>query len=257
MITIGCDPEIFVADAEGKLLSAHGMVEGTKKEPHPVEKGAIQVDGMALEFNIEPAYTCEQFIENIDYVMNALQERIGDNKFVIEPVAFFGREMIQSQPKVARQLGCESDFNAWTGLVNDPPDSNAPFRTASGHVHIGYRDGEDNAPIDECTSIAKQLDVMLGIPSVILDDNTMRRKLYGKAGAFRPKTYGIEYRVLSNFWLKDKATMEWVYKTVDKAMQLLMEGTCLWTDVDVEDIINNSDVDKAKEVVKQLGLEMP
>jgi hypothetical protein len=33
------------------------------------------------------------------------------------------------------------------------------------------------------------------------DKDTERRKLYGKPGAFRPKPYGCEYRVLSNAWV--------------------------------------------------------
>ena len=53
-ILVGCDPEVFVAKG-GKFISAHGMIPGTKKAPHKVERGAVQVDGMALEFNIDPA----------------------------------------------------------------------------------------------------------------------------------------------------------------------------------------------------------
>lgn len=47
------------------------------------------------------------------------------------------------------------------------------------------------------------LDLFVGIPSVLLDDPKQqreRRKVYGRAGEFRLTPYGIEYRVLSNFW---------------------------------------------------------
>ena len=50
-ILVGCDPEIFVKQA-GVFKSAHGLVVGDKKDPQKVNKGAVQVDGMALEFNI-------------------------------------------------------------------------------------------------------------------------------------------------------------------------------------------------------------
>ena len=50
--TIGADPEVFVADSlTNTFVSAHDLVPGTKLEPFAVNKGAVQVDGMALEFN--------------------------------------------------------------------------------------------------------------------------------------------------------------------------------------------------------------
>lgn len=56
--TIGADPEVFVG-REGQFFSAHGLVPGNKRRPHKVDRGAVQVDGMALEFNIDPASSYE------------------------------------------------------------------------------------------------------------------------------------------------------------------------------------------------------
>ena len=41
--------------------------------------------------------------------------------------------------------------------------------------------------------------------------------MYGKAGAFRPKPYGMEYRVLSNFWLTSDVHMGNVFHLVSRA----------------------------------------
>ena len=40
----------------------------------------------------------------------------------------------------------------------------------------------------------------MGLPAVRRDSQDKRRKLYGQAGRFRPTSYGIEYRTLSNYW---------------------------------------------------------
>jgi hypothetical protein len=48
--------------------------------------------------------------------------------------------------------------------------------------------------------------------------------MYGAAGAFRPKPYGVEYRVLSNAWLQSEELMAWVYRTTTKAITDLFEG---------------------------------
>ena len=68
-ILVGADPELFVKNPNsGEFISAHGMVPGTKYDPYKVDKGAIQVDGMALEFNIDPARTVDEFVRNITEV---------------------------------------------------------------------------------------------------------------------------------------------------------------------------------------------
>lgn len=224
-LTIGADPELFVKK-DGRYVSAHGLVPGTKMEPHFVDGGAIQVDGMALEFNIFPASSNKEFVHNIDTVMATLRKMVpSEYEFAIDPVARFGRRYIAKQPPVARMLGCEPDFNAYTGVENAPPNAKAPIRTAAGHIHIGWQEPyEENMTtqhFDFCCSFVKQLDFVLGIPSLLLDPDNTRRSLYGQAGAFRPKPYGVEYRVLSNFWLKSKALKQWVFSSTKRAYNML------------------------------------
>lgn len=54
------------------------------------------------------------------------------------------------------------------------------------------------------------MDLFVGIPSVLIDRDpnaSSRRMMYGKAGDFRYQPHGIEYRTLSNFWLKSYTLM--------------------------------------------------
>lgn len=245
-LKVGADPELFVLD-KGALKSAHGLIPGTKETPYPVKKGAIQVDGMALEFNIDPANSVKEFVENINEVMGQLVDHMPKGlELAVIPTAEFGSEYISKQPLIAKELGCSADYNAYTGKENPKPNVDAPFRTASGHVHIGWT---ANAGGDEhfqtCCDLTKILDLYLGVPSVLKDSDTKRRELYGQAGAFRPKDYGMEYRVLSNFWLKSKQDMEWVYGQVAKAIESYLKGFRV-EGTEVQAIINNSDVEGAK-----------
>ena len=61
-ILVGADPEFFVRSKEtGELVSAHGLIEGTKKNPIPMGPGHAQVDGMALEINVPPSRNAKEF----------------------------------------------------------------------------------------------------------------------------------------------------------------------------------------------------
>lgn len=226
-LLIGADPEFFVYK-DGKPVSAYGLIEGTKKNPIPVNGGAIQVDGMALEFNINPAKTKEEFNLNITDVIYQLREVVPpEYEFRFEPVAEFGEQYIAEQPEEAKRLGCDPDFNAWTGAPNPAPNANGSFRTASGHIHLGWTENQDiNDPehIEACQMMVKQLDMVLGMASVIWDPDNRRRELYGKAGAYRPKPYGVEYRTMSNVWVNVPWMRNWVWDAATTAFQSLMDG---------------------------------
>lgn len=227
---IGADPEFFLLDTEtGKHVSAFNMVPGTKHDPFEVEGGAVQVDGMALEFNINPASTFPEFEKNIGRVLKQLREMVPARyKFDFTPVAHFGQEYIDSQPDEAKALGCDPDFNAWDeGAINPKPDGNRGIRTASGHIHIGWtqdQDATDPEHIQACIMLTKQLDYYLGNASLLWDTDSLRRSMYGAPGAFRPKRYGVEYRVLSNLWVDNAELRSYVYHMAMSGAQKLMAG---------------------------------
>lgn len=215
--TFGCDPELFITDGEGKAVSAEGLLPGTKEEPFKVDKGAVQVDGMAAEFNINPATTFDEFNENIVTVLKQLKGMLPTGfKLLPVPAMVFDKHVWDLSPDKAKELGCTPDFNAWTGEINPPPENleNPRLRTASGHLHIGWTEGEslsDPQHLMNCRDLVKQLDWYLGGWSLRMDPDPTRRTLYGKAGACRYKDYGVEYRVLSNFWIgtKDRRQAVW------------------------------------------------
>ena len=135
----------------------------------------------------------------------------------------------------ARVGGCEVDNNAWLKCVNPKVSlEHTNLRCTGGHIHIGFAEGKDMAL---CEEVIKAMDVFLGLPSVLLDPDTKRRELYGKAGSFRfAKSYtGCEYRTLSNFWIQSEELMGYVWDNAALAIKYVSEGNTfddnLYTDV--------------------------
>lgn len=228
-LLIGADPELFVAK-NGEFVSGHGMIQGTKQQPFKVDKGAVQVDGMALEFNIDPAKSEQEFLDNLDAVRKQMGAMVEGYELVNSPVAMFSEEILAMQPPEALELGCEPDFDAYTGEANPRPDAQAKFRTGAGHIHIGWTNGVDPMHpehFEACRMLVKELDAVLYTQSVQWDGDERRSELYGKPGAFRPKPYGVEYRVLSNAWVGNECVTRYIYQVVHKAFQNLVGGEAI------------------------------
>jgi hypothetical protein len=258
-ILIGCDPEVFVQQ-NNVFKSAYGLIKGDKKNPQKVRRGAVQVDGMALEFNIDPAATEDEFCINVNDVYQQMRNMVPAYQVVAVPVAHFDPLYMKVQPEEALELGCDPDYNGWTGVANEKPNSGRPMRTASGHIHIGWTDGKNiQSPdhINDCRMVACQMDFFLGLGSLFYDADTERREMYGKAGCYRVKPYGAEYRTLSNAWLKDERYMRWVYRNAVKGMEQLLGGNYLPEKFgDIQEIINTSNKKAALKIIKEAQLEV-
>lgn len=227
-LTFGCDPELFVVDSDGEFVCPD-FLPGTKAEPYPVKYGAVQRDGMAAEFNIEPVRTFSQFERNITTVMDEMRKFLPPGyEYVIKPSATFSEKAWDNAPEDAKVLGCSPDFNAWTGAPNPPPQDpdNPTLRCAGGHLHFGWTEGadmNDAQHVMACRDLVKQLDWYLGAWSLRLDKDAKRRRLYGSAGAMRFKDYGVEYRTLSNFWLGNPTRRKEVWERMQTAIWKMRE----------------------------------
>lgn len=219
--TIGADPELFI-QKDGEVQSAHGLIKGDKNNPLPVDKGAVQVDGMALEFNINPVDNIEDFNNNIETVMSTLMSMVPDYELYDEVTANFSEKIFKEAPPEAKVLGCEPDYNAHSGRMNTPPNNNQSRRTAGGHVHIGgfHTDNPNsNLHMLRCQKLIKNMDYFVGMPSLFWDEDTERREMYGKAGCYRPKPYGVEYRTLSNKWIFSRELRDLVWLGTEAAIK--------------------------------------
>lgn len=233
-LLIGADPELFV-QKDGEFISGHTFECGTKQEPMETEHGHVQVDGVALEVNVPPAASRAGFVANVLAVLDDLHKIVGPAgcTVVAQPTALFSPEYFKTLPRGVRQLGCNPDYNAYTMGLNDAPNGRVSFRTGAGHIHLGWtkdQNVEDFAHFMNCCDLTRQLDYFVGLRTLKFDPDHTRRDLYGKAGAFRPKPYGMEYRVPSSAWLQSKELMETVYDATVAAFDYCNAGG----DLDVE-----------------------
>lgn len=251
---LGCDPEIFVAES-GNVRSIIGKLGGTKEEPMPLPIGdgfMVQEDNVALEFNIPPSNSKEEFVSNIvkatAFLEGHVNNRYNFNFYKQSAVSFPDEELDDPRAFV---FGCDPDFNAWTGRPNPRPradDKN--LRSCGGHVHIG----SSHLGLDQ-RAVIRACDLFLGVPSVLMDNGELRKQLYGKAGAYRPKSYGQEYRTLSNFWVFDDKLMAWVWDSVALALDAVSNNF----DVESEQrniitAINKNDKKAAQSLVDKYNL---
>lgn len=256
---LGCDPEIFLADRNGKLKASCGLIGGTKTNPQPlVELGdgyAIQEDNVAIEFNIPPAETQREFTDRIaravKYIGDNVHQHLGLHLLMESSAESFPEDELQAP--AAREFGCDPDYNAWTGRKNPRPKAGDPnLRSCGGHVHVGY-----NKTLISPEYMIRLMDLHLGVPSVLMDKGELRKQLYGKAGAFRDKEYGVEYRTLSNFWIKSPRLTQWVWDSVDRAYAAAdAEFPVGRYREAIIDAIDNNNKETAMKLVDELKLEV-
>lgn len=226
-IKIGCDPELFLHNGM-EYVSAHEGFPGTKREPFKLEKGAVQVDGTALEFNIDPAENADEFDGNIKIVLKQMEDMVRkvDQSLAMtySPVAEYEEIYFALLPVSTKALGCEPDFDV-NGEIKTPSEEllRTPVRTAAGHIHIGWTEGEnpfDEKHFERCKTIAKAfVGQRFFTPRTPLE--RQRVKYYGVPGSFRPKPYGVELRTPSNLWVARSAHRKQMFNLVHKRVQEL------------------------------------
>lgn len=251
----GSDPEWFLVDLEGrKFVSSEGLIGGTKQKPKPVGGGFfVQEDNVAAEGNIPPAATKEELVKNIEFLKKKIQSIAPAGVTLYDGCTanFTKKELATKQ---GAEFGCLPDNNAYLNQQNDPVEAidGEAERHAGAHIWIGYDDSDSETNRE----LVKAADLFLGVPSVILDEDHTRRNMYGKAGSYREKDFGVEYRVLSNFWTKTKKSIEWAYDGVEKTVKFINDGNRL--DVEVQQAIvstiNGYDKREANKICRYYGI---
>ena len=212
---LGSDPE-YPVYKDGQLTMAIGQVGGSKTHPLPMSTGFVQEDGVMVEINPPPASSEDEFVTNTLATYNALQEHLTGKGLscLAQSCVHFTREELMAAPS-AMKFGCLPERDGYTGHNIKMPSPYTTLRVAGGHIHIDHP-----VALHMPHTVIQACDLYLGLPSLLVDKaGNERRELYGKPGSFRHKPYGVEYRVLSNFWTTNEAQIRWVWQAVGNAIQ--------------------------------------
>lgn len=274
-LSIGSDPEIFALRADGRVIPAWEYMLSEKealaeamewttwydRTPDSVMFSygvPAYWDGVQAEFAPWAKNCLQTHCECIRHGLRTVLDRVRKvdlgAKLTIQNVVEVGDDILKGASDEHIAFRCTPSYNVY----NDPgfgvPDARTyKYRCAGGHIHLGFPNRFTAPSIEQ---IVRGLDGVLGLAGVSLAagiDNPERRKAYGRAGEFRLPKHGIEYRVLSNFWLGHPAMAMLVFDLARQAIKFAESGlyrVCWEGETErIQEVINSCDVVGARKLL--------
>jgi hypothetical protein len=221
------------------------------------DSGNMYWDGFQAEWRYDHGF--KRIPDMIGAIKESLRELITKAKAVypyariaLTNIVRLNQHELAEIPTEFLELGCMPSRNVYgmSGTHVDDPRT-LPYRFAGAHMHFGFRKQPNYV------EVVKTLDKILGVWSVAAAgelDATDRRRYYGLAGEHRlPKygkrMFGLEYRVLSSFYLCDPAVTQAVWEIAKQCVNLSFSKLSqLWVipQEEVISTINNCDLETAR-----------
>jgi len=257
-ISFGADPEFFFVNKKGKVVGSERVIAKKGYSKEGSNSGKIIRDGVQAEFNIRPSTCRQSFAWSLSALFKWAKERAKKKGLDIsfkQLVKVDKKELMSLSPE-SRMFGCEPSYNVYEKDGMSKPVGENPeeylFRCAGGHIHLSCSYDDSKETLKKTLQNAKELipimDIVVGNTCVLMDrgrGNKERRRTYGRAGEYRQPIYGIEYRVLSNFWIRDYKLVSLVLGLCRIAVSVVRNSTkgCNYAKklrelVKQEDIIN-------------------
>ena len=261
-VYLGCDPEFFFTDSSNKVVPSTQIVE-------PNEEGVI-IDGFQGELNPRADSCRQRHACQIACGITLAQRMAKEKKATVNLMKMgvvIDDDVWKKTPLSLKKFGCSPTLSAYDENHKRVTGLREKFRAGGGHIHLGFTGHKE-----DLKEIVKLMDITAGLVSVLLDrdtDNVRRRKNYGRAGEYRAKSYGVEYRVPSNFWLRHYVLMSLMFAQVRTAFTLFTrnhtkELLTLCPEDMVRKAINENDFNLALELftryinwLKENGYEVP
>lgn len=265
--TLGADPEMFLFE-NNKLIPAYEFLP--RKEE---SKDFIFWDGFQAEWKYSGPTSCQNNL--VKYTRDKMVDlqakarvKFPNAQLSLRNVVRIPKETLATALDHYVELGCKPSYNAYgmRGIDVINPRT-LPYRFAGGHMHFGTWEGRR----PNYKAIISTLDAVLGVWGVGAARNLdvpVRRQYYGLAGEYRMpiygsepafnvqaiKSYGVEYRTLSNFWLCHPAIMQLTWEIGRQAVRLAASKYRKYWVTSKEEVIetiNNCDTDRAEKILKR------
>ena len=267
--TLGSDPELFVA-TNGQIIGAEKVIP---KEGLKTIKSSIVLDGVQLELHPTPN-VCRALIANdFKAIFIKLKQQL-DSKGAsasFDPLIKMDKQELAKLSEAARRLGCAPSKNVADPTATIKVPKNFRTRSAGGHIHIQLLPGANynylpyNLPVQpkNVEVLIKLFDCLVGLPSVLIDRDphaAERRKLYGRASEYRDYTQGaagglgVEYRVLSNYWLRSYQLMSFVHGMIRQATNVYFAQWAHWNAAPWDapgELLGRVDIEKVWEAINK------
>jgi len=245
-VGLGGDPEFFFK-SKGTIFKGEKVVESKVALPdgdYTSESGATKLirDGFQGEMNFAPS-TCRQEISSRVRQAYRLADEIGYN-IVLGGGYDIPANSFARLSEDSKMFGCVPSANVYGENPVGKDPQHYMFRPAGGHIHLSF-----DKDLVDVKRLVPVLDLLVGNISVAFDQDPTqveRRKTYGRAGEYRDKSYGVEYRTLGNFWLGHYTYLSLVYGLAREAVHIVhndldQELLSLVPSEDVVSAINNND----------------
>ncbi len=202
----GGDPEFFLSDKDGNVVGSERFIpkDGLMLN---TQSGIIR-DGVQAEIKFRPD-TCRATVGNgIKAIFITLQTALNKEKQFgasFNPVIKVDKRELDQLSEDARVLGCAPSINVYNADATVNVKKGFRTRSAGGHIHLGLTQYSDMMSDGTRKRLIPIMDILVGNTCVLIDRDpgqAERRKTYGRAGEARLPAHGLEYRTLSNFWLR-------------------------------------------------------
>jgi len=224
-VTLGSDPEGFF-QRDGNILGSEKFIPGAGKTL--VNHGRIVRDGVQFELQPIATYGYPQLAANITNLLREVEAiaAAGNATIAYNGLVEVSRKELDSLSPETRVLGCQPSHNFYGSRPINVDAATYRKRSSGGHIHIGLANltSIQQYDTDYRERLVPLLDIFVGNTAVLLDRDpgaAERRENYGRAGEFRLPSYGLEYRTLSNFWLRDYALMSLMFSLTEFAVSVL------------------------------------